>query len=299
MDNGIDAGDPASFDAWMGGHARGSMDGGWEYAGRQAAQQWRVEAEEEARMMAKEQAIETARGRLQREQPQLSRGENIRLAEAEAETTWRNYIDDFRAECGIDDSESGSEVGEAEQAEHGVGEDMTREQLGNAARQQAQFVQRDRAAEKSSAQHWPLNESELDYAAETRGWEKIECERSEAPMASYKKDEVRLNFWLSTGTVGSYLDHPTQGKTQLFRRDITMSAVAALFANPRQHTGAGYHTREQLHGKRPASPNAPKTPAKRGSDECLCLICGDNAAKACANVCCGKCCPGPCARHAR
>ena len=186
MDNGIDAGDPASFDAWMGGHARGSMDGGWEYAGQQAAQQWRVEAEEEARMMAKEQAIETARGRLQREQPQLSRGENIRLAEAEAETTWRNYIDDFRAECGIDDSESGSEVGEAEQAEHGVGEDMTREQLGNAARQQAQFVQHDRAAEKSSAQHWPLNESELDYAAETRGWEKIECERSEAPMASYK-----------------------------------------------------------------------------------------------------------------
>ena len=160
-------------------------------------------------------------------------------------------------------------------------------------------MQRDRAAETSSAQHWPLNESELDYAAETRGWDKIECERSEAPMASYKKDEVRLNFWLSTGTVGSYLDHPTQGKTQLFRRDITMSAVAALFANPRQHTGVGYHTREQLHGKRPASPNAPKMPAKRGSDGCLCLICGDNAAKACANVCCGKWFPGPCARHAR
>ena len=96
IENGIDPGDPASFDAFMEGHARGSMDGAWEYAGRKAAQQWKEEAEEEAILMAKFQATGVARNRLQREQPHLSRSENIRLAEAEAETTWKDWIDDFR-----------------------------------------------------------------------------------------------------------------------------------------------------------------------------------------------------------
>ncbi|KAL3774783.1 hypothetical protein ACHAW5_002184 [Stephanodiscus triporus] len=88
-------------------------------------------------------------------------------------------------------------------------EETAHEQLRSAYLQRAQSVQRDRLAASSAARHWPLNESEVDYAAETRGWEKIDCERSEAPMASYKKDGVRLNFWISTGTVGSYLDHPS------------------------------------------------------------------------------------------
>lgn len=270
---------------------------GWEYAGRQAANRWKEEAEEEALLMAKEEAVEAARNRLQREQPQLSRIENIRLAEAEAETTWKNYIDDFRADCGLcSDSEFGEEEDD-DVGTHAAHQDAAREQQRSAAQQQAQLVRRDRAAEASPAQHWPLNESELDYAAETRGWDKVECERSEAPMASYRKDGVRLNFWLSTGTVGSYLDHPTQGETQLFRRGITMQSVAALFDNPRQHTGIGYHTREQQHRKRPASHDVPK-PVKRRSIS-GCASCGEDAAKACAHDCCGKCCPGPCARHKR
>ena len=106
IENGIDPGDPASFDAFMEGQARGSMDGAWEYAGRKAAQQWKEEAEEEAILMAKFQATGVARNRLQREQPHLSRSENIRLAEAEGETTWKDWIDDFRPECGL-----GSEFG--------------------------------------------------------------------------------------------------------------------------------------------------------------------------------------------
>ena len=96
----------------MEGHARGSMDGAWEYAGRKAAQQWKEEAEEEAIMMAKFQATGVARNRLHREQPHLSRTENIRLAEAEAETTYEDLIDDCRAELGLcSDSEFGDVVG--------------------------------------------------------------------------------------------------------------------------------------------------------------------------------------------
>ena len=103
----------------------------------------------------------------------------------------------------------------------------------------------------TAVSHWPLNESELDYQAETRGWTKLDTTNNSssttaaAPMVSYKRDDVRLNFWLSTGTVGSYLDHPRQGKTQLFRRDINMSQTSDLFHNPRQHTGVGYHERRE------------------------------------------------------
>ena len=105
-------------------------------------------------------------------------------------------------------------------------------------------IERD-SVSRTAASSWPLNESELDYMGETRGWDKIYDIPSQPPMASYKKDGIRLNFWLSTGTVGSYLDHPRQGKTQLFRRQVSMSDASDIFRNPRQHTGKGYHTKNQ------------------------------------------------------
>jgi hypothetical protein len=85
-----------------------------------------------------------------------------------------------------------------------------------------------------------LNESGLDGMAVTRGWTKLSTETSQALMASYSLRDMRLNFWLSTGTVGSYLDHPSQGKTQLFRRQVDMQQAEEIFQNPRLHTGAGY-----------------------------------------------------------
>mmetsp|Transcript_36090 Transcript_36090/g.39886 ORF Transcript_36090/g.39886 Transcript_36090/m.39886 type:complete len:119 (+) Transcript_36090:112-468(+) len=75
---------------------------------------------------------------------------------------------------------------------------------------------------------------------------KIEGLPKSPPMASYKKDDVRLNFWLSTGTVGSYLNHPRQGKTQLFRRTIVMSEARKVFDNPRIHTDKGYHKKSDI-----------------------------------------------------
>ena len=104
-------------------------------------------------------------------------------------------------------------------------------------------IERD-SSSRTAASSWPLNESELDYMGETRGWDKIYDVPSQPPMASYRKDGIRLNFWLSTGTVGSYLDHPRQGKTQLFRRQLSLSDASEIFNNPRQHTGKGYHTKK-------------------------------------------------------
>lgn len=110
-------------------------------------------------------------------------------------------------------------------------------------------AQRD-SSSRTAASSWPLNESELDYMADTRGYDKIEGVPTQPPMASYRRGDVRLNFWLSTGTVGSYLDHPRQGKTQLFRRKISMSEVSDIFNNPRQHTGKGYHTTNKNDGNK-------------------------------------------------
>lgn len=85
-----------------------------------------------------------------------------------------------------------------------------------------------------------LDEYRLDHLAAQYGYAKIDSSSSTAPMASYRKGAVRLNFWLSTGTVGSYLAHPRQGKTQLFRRNVDMNEAASIFQNPRVHTGRGY-----------------------------------------------------------
>jgi hypothetical protein len=102
-----------------------------------------------------------------------------------------------------------------------------------------------------------LDESGLDGMATTHDWNKISTDTSQAAMASYSRQDMRLNFWLSTGTVGSYLDHPQQGKTQLFRREVDMQQANEIFQNPRVHTGAGYQRREHAQ-KRKSHQKEPK-----------------------------------------
>jgi hypothetical protein len=45
------------------------------------------------------------------------------------------------------------------------------------------------------------------------------------------------HFCHHAGTVGTALDHPVKGKTQLFRRNQSLEDLAQIFANPRLHTG--------------------------------------------------------------
>jgi hypothetical protein len=106
--------------------------------------------------------------------------------------------------------------------------------------------------QQDTATRQGLDENRLDGLATTHGWKKLSTETSRAAMTSYSRQDMRLNFWLSTGTVGSYLDHPHQGKTQLFRREVDMKQAEDIFVNPRVHTGAGYQRRE--HDKKRKSP---------------------------------------------
>lgn len=76
----------------------------------------------------------------------------------------------------------------------------------------------------------------------------VEIETKDAFMRSFlvpgDKGNVRVNVWSNTKnslfTVGTYMDHPKQGKTQLFRRNCTENEVRNILKNPRIHTGKGY-----------------------------------------------------------
>ena len=82
-----------------------------------------------------------------------------------------------------------------------------------------------------------LDESSLDDLAVRHGYTKINIALTTAPVASYCRGVCRLNFWLTTGNVGSYLDHPTKGKTLLVRRDISLNEAESVFQNPMHQIG--------------------------------------------------------------
>jgi len=62
-------------------------------------------------------------------------------------------------------------------------------------------------------------------------------------VISFSKEgatKTRINIYYTTRTIGTALDHPTQGKTQLFRRNCTNTELAEIMRNPRVHTTKGY-----------------------------------------------------------
>jgi hypothetical protein len=60
---------------------------------------------------------------------------------------------------------------------------------------------------------------------------------------SFRNNNDRINVYYSTRTIGTALDHPSQGKTQLFRRECTVEDLKKIFQDPRSHTGKGYKRR--------------------------------------------------------
>lgn len=51
---------------------------------------------------------------------------------------------------------------------------------------------------------------------------------------------IRINVYYTTGTVGTCINHPRMGRTQLFRRNADIVKLAEIFRNPRVHTRNGY-----------------------------------------------------------
>jgi hypothetical protein len=85
-------------------------------------------------------------------------------------------------------------------------------------------------------------------------------------VISFQRGDVRINVYYTTGTVGTCIDHPRQGKTQLFRRDVDSSLLRTLFNNPRTHTDRGYQRRQRSRSRsRSRSPSPRRSGSRSGS----------------------------------
>jgi hypothetical protein len=66
---------------------------------------------------------------------------------------------------------------------------------------------------------------------------------------SFRTDSnERINVYYTTRTIGTALDHPSQGKTQLFRRKCTIDDLKQILQNTRYHTRRGYKKQRREEG---------------------------------------------------
>ena len=78
--------------------------------------------------------------------------------------------------------------------------------------------------------------------ADSSCFEEIDINETSRVISFYNHDiQCRVNVYYTTGTVATCLTHPISGKTQLFRRNVTLEELSQIFLNPRTHTGRGYY----------------------------------------------------------
>lgn len=75
------------------------------------------------------------------------------------------------------------------------------------------------------------------------GWSYQGCNEA-SKVEYYQRGDVKMDYYPTTGTVKTSMNHPSQGNTQMFRRDLTDSEFSSVAYNPRQHTGKGYQTKK-------------------------------------------------------
>ena len=82
-----------------------------------------------------------------------------------------------------------------------------------------------------------------EVRAAASGTSFFETDHNEASRVISFKDQSgsRVNVYYTTGTVGTCLNHPAKGKTQLFRRNVSLDLLGQIFRNPRIHTDTGYY----------------------------------------------------------
>jgi len=117
---------------------------------------------------------------------------------------------------------------------------------------------------------------EVIEQAVRQGWKNTRYDRAQGQLVFLERwlqdDKYELHVWCTTGTIGSYLDHPRQGPTQLYRRNVSWSELRQIMNNPRVHTGTGYHERAELERRRSASQI--DTPPQKRARTVACPGCG-------------------------
>lgn len=84
--------------------------------------------------------------------------------------------------------------------------------------------------------------SEIQLLAKVYSWQQVQHDTL-TYMLGFCRKGVRMNVYYSKMTVSTALDHPTKGKTQLFRRNVSMRLLEMIMINPRVHTDKGYRTK--------------------------------------------------------
>lgn len=80
----------------------------------------------------------------------------------------------------------------------------------------------------------------VSQAAQERGWTQV-AHNETSRVLGYTRGDERVNVYYTTGTVGTCVDHPSSGRTQLFRQGQDSAGLNDIFDNPRVHTGTGYY----------------------------------------------------------
>jgi hypothetical protein len=79
---------------------------------------------------------------------------------------------------------------------------------------------------------------DVRWLARAYGWAEVQF-NAKSRVLGFNRGSERVNVIYTTGTVGTCVDHPERGKTQLFREGMTPSQLRDIFVSPRVHTGQG------------------------------------------------------------
>lgn len=83
--------------------------------------------------------------------------------------------------------------------------------------------------------------AEIATMAAKYGWVPEQEQKNIGLLILVRGNGEQTNVYYTRMTVGTCVNHPTQGRTQLFRKNVSMAELAKILANPRVHTGKGYH----------------------------------------------------------
>ncbi|OEU08731.1 hypothetical protein FRACYDRAFT_164906, partial [Fragilariopsis cylindrus CCMP1102] len=68
----------------------------------------------------------------------------------------------------------------------------------------------------------------------------VEASRVEFFERRINMGRVKLDWFYTTATVKTILEHPSTGRNQLFRNTVTSDQFVQIMTNPRVHTDRGY-----------------------------------------------------------
>ncbi len=104
------------------------------------------------------------------------------------------------------------------------------------------------------------NIERIRQIATAASWQEVGLNEVSKVISFINNDEtVKINIYYTTMTVSTCMDHPSMGKTQLFRRNISFEELKIILDDPRWHSNRGYYRTNGPTISRKTSPNELRT----------------------------------------